>query len=258
MSFKHIAFSAACLFLLAGCGNDSTNNTSNPGTENDGEVSSTEVVQKNKVETQNTNKEQTDQTKEEVPSTDEEQKATEPESNDETAVTNSAEKNDETSRESTENTDTTSEEQDLQKDEDDSTGFSVVDGKVSAAANVPKPEEEKILGAFEEYINSFNAKDIKRYENVLSRNPEGFNLKEDLSNTKNIFNNYDIHRTVDHVTITDYTTNSAYVFADVVIEVKQDNNQAKDEGKQLTQFVKEDGQWRVTSLQAIGNATNDQ
>ncbi|GEK35103.1 nuclear transport factor 2 family protein [Kurthia sibirica] len=262
MSLKQIAFSAACILMLAGCGNDSTKDATNSSsTIDDGEKSSTEIVQKNEVEQQAETK-QIDEGKVVTPPVESTQKSesTDQESNDETETTEPiGKKDDATSTVSSGKADgTTKQKQQTNEANDESGGFSVVDGQVSAAVNIPQQDEQEILSAFQEYIDAFNAKDIKRYEKVLATSPQGFDLAEDLTSTKTIFANYDIHRTVENVTITDYSATSAFVYADIIIEVKQDNNEAKDEGKQLTQFIKEDGQWRVTSLQAIGNATNAQ
>ncbi|MBQ0140789.1 MAG: nuclear transport factor 2 family protein [Kurthia sp.] len=248
MSFKHLFFSAACVLLLTACGNDSTSTTDQSGSIEDGEKKSTEITQQDTEQKQvveekdkalNTDKDNTEKESAEKKATEDSTISKEPQK-EETSVAMNA---------------TEAPEEDVDQIAEGE-GFSVVDGEVEAAKNIPKADEEAILAAFEEYIAAFNAKDITRYKNVLAQSPEGFDLQEDLDNSQQIFDNFDINRQVDNVTITEYSGDRAYVYADVVVEVKQDNNKARDEGKQLTQFVKESSGWKVTSLQAIGSAAN--
>lgn len=246
MSFKHIlfSFSIVCLILLTACGNDTSPNTNQAGSINDGEKKSTETTQQDKQQQVEKETSLADQNNSTTNSTDE-------------LASKKQETTDEKQREEeSTSTQSTNDANNLDKIEDGE-GFSVVDGEVEAAKDVPKKQEQAILAAFEEYIAAFNAKDIARYENVLAQHPEGFDLQEDLKNSQQIFNNFDINRQVENVTITDYSEKRAYVYADIIVDVKQDNNEARDEGKQLTQFVKESSGWKVTSLQAIGNATNE-
>lgn len=242
MSFKHIMISAACVFLLVACGNDSSSETNQSGSINDGEKKSTETKQRDEQQQLVDDKEQTSTADQDNSisnstgeSTSKEEIDNEEQAGDASVSTQSA-------------SGTTDSDETM-----DSEGFSVVDGEVEAAKDVPQEDEKAILAAFQEYIDAFNAKDIKRYEDVLAQHPEGFDLQEDLANSQQIFDNFDINRQVEHVTITDYDGKRAYVYADVIVDVKQDNNEARDEGKQLTQFVKESSEWKVTSLQAIGN-----
>lgn len=234
MSFKHFIITAACVLLLTACGNDSSMETDNSGSVQDGEQKSTEITQQEETNKEQKSSSDTSSTKE-----------TETESQN----VESASKSDEAETEAPT--------EEVQKSADEENGFSVVDGKVEAAKEVPVEDEKAILAAFDEYINSFNAEDIKRYEKVLAQNPEGFDLQEDLKNVRQVFDDFDIKRQADNITITEYSSERAYVYADLIVDVEQDNNKARDEGKQLTQFVKESSGWKVTSLQAIGSAANE-
>lgn len=255
MSFKHIIFSAACVLLLSACGNETSNNAD--------EVSSINKEQQQ----QSDNKQQPNQ-QEKAQQDDDQENKTIDEENTEDAE-QEGESVDGTDSEKVEQQviqPSKSTEQEVEVDENENeneneqnreSGFSVVNGAVESAKDVPKVDEIAILAAFDEYIAAFNAEDIDRYEKVLAQNPEGFDLEEDLVNSKRIFDNFEVHREASNITITEYTGSRAYVYADVVIDVKQDNSSSHDEGKQLTQFVKESSGWKVTSLQAIGSAAKD-
>lgn len=257
MSFKHIIFSAACVLLLSACGNETSNNSD--------EVSSINEEQQQQSE----NKQQPNEQEEQQEDQQQENKTIDEESADEDAelegeAADEAD-SDNTEQQATQNSNSTEPEDDdddedldeREDEQDGESGFSVVNGAVESAEDIPKVDEIAILAAFDEYIAAFNAEDLERYKKVLAQNPEGFDLEEDLVNSKRIFDNFEVHREASNITITEYTGSRAYVYADVVIDVKQDNSSSHDEGKQLTQFVKESSGWKVTSLQAIGSAAKD-
>lgn len=216
MSLTKLIFTSVCVLLLSACGNNAASEDQNKGSVSDGEKSSTKQV------VENTDISKTVEEAQRQPS------SAKPEAQ---------------------------QAQSIQGDsKDDEAGYSVVDGKIEEAAEIPAEDKKQLLAAFKEYMDAFNAKDLERYEAILAQNPEGFNLQEDLNNAAAIFKDFDIKRTATNVTITDYSGNRAYIYADFIIDVKQENTEAKDEVKQLTQFVKESTGWKVTSLQAIGSA----
>lgn len=252
MSFKHITLAIFCVLLLSACSSESSKQTESSSTAVD-------TTQENRNEDMTVS--QNDQTSEEQQSSvvsHKEQASQKQESVKEKTET-------------PENTSPTQEEvkQPVQQKEPskkdgieghnenvETVGYSVVEGDVDEAEDIPKQDQMNILAAFNEYIDAFNDQDLNRYERVLARNPEGFDLQEDLMNTKNIFENFDMKRTASNITITDYTGNRANVYADILVEVTQNDSEVRDEGKQLTQFVKESSGWKITSLQAIGSAAN--
>ncbi|MDM5332424.1 nuclear transport factor 2 family protein [Ureibacillus composti] len=134
-------------------------------------------------------------------------------------------------------------------------GFEVLGDKVEEVTDIPKEDKKAILAAFDEYIASFNAKDINRYTNTLSKDPQGFDYEEDISIAKNAFADYDIERVASDVTIVKYTKEQAQVYANLVINMNELESDAKLEssGRQVTVFAKEDDAWKVTSVYYIGN-----
>lgn len=134
-------------------------------------------------------------------------------------------------------------------------GFELSGDEVEQAPNVPKEQEEQIISAFNEYIESFNAKDIDRYVQTLSKNPQGFNYEEDLEAAKNAFTQYNIERTPSDVTIVKYSDKEAQVFANIDIQMTEieTNAELASSGRQVTVFTKEAGGWKVTSVYYIGN-----
>ncbi|MGE7622488.1 nuclear transport factor 2 family protein [Viridibacillus sp. NPDC096237] len=138
--------------------------------------------------------------------------------------------------------------------DDKSVGIEMSGGTVKEATNVPADEEKVILQAFDEYIKAFNAEDIDRYSETLSKKPQGFTLEEDLEQLKRIFEDYNTKRTVKDVRIIKYNENEAQVYANITVEMEQeDGNKFKQPAKQVTVFAKEDGKWLVTSLFAVGS-----
>lgn len=139
--------------------------------------------------------------------------------------------------------------------EENTIGFEMMDGSIEEETDVPSEEKEKILAAFNEYIDSFNSKDIERYGNILSKNAQGFNYEEDLQYAKETFESYDVKREASDVTIVKYEENEAQVFSNVntlATELASDL-QHDTSGRQVTVFVKENGEWKVSSIYYIGN-----
>lgn len=139
--------------------------------------------------------------------------------------------------------------------DDNTIGFEVMGDEVEKAPDIPKDQEEQILAAFDEYIQSFNSKDIDRYVQTLSKNPQGFNYEEDLAAAKKAFEQYNIERTPSDVTIVKYSKEEAQVFANLDIQMTELETDVEltSSGRQVTVFVKENDAWKVTSVYYIGN-----
>ncbi len=147
----------------------------------------------------------------------------------------------------------------VNNEEDSTVGFEVLGDDIEKAADVPENVEKEILAAFDEYIASFNSKDIDRYIKTLSKNPQGFDVDEDVEVAKNIFAQYDLDRTASDVTIVKYSEEEAQVYANLQIKMTEikTNAELKSSGRQVTVFAKEDNDWKVTSVYYIGNESQE-
>lgn len=139
--------------------------------------------------------------------------------------------------------------------EEGTVGFEIMGETIEEASGVPAEEKESIISSFEEYIASFNAKDIDRYVNTLSKNPQGFSIEDDQEAAKMAFEQYDITKTASDITIVKYNENEAQVYANIVTDMTElaSGTELQDEGRQVTVLVKEDNAWKVTSIYYIGN-----
>ncbi len=139
--------------------------------------------------------------------------------------------------------------------EEGTVGFEMLGDSIEEASGVPAEEKEAIIAAFEEYIESFNSKDINRYVETLSKNPQGFSIEEDKETAKMAFEQYDITKTATDTTIVKYNEKEAQVYSNLVTDLTEIATGAEltDDGRQVTVFVKEDGEWKVTSIYYIGN-----
>ncbi len=133
-------------------------------------------------------------------------------------------------------------------------GFEVMGDSIEEAANVPAEEKEKILTAFNEYIDAFNAEDLDRYGETTSKNAKGFDYNLDLEEAKKAFEMYAINRQADDVTIVKYDDKEAQVFANLTVDMTEEetDTQVSSAGRQVTVFVKEDADWKVSSVYYIG------
>ncbi|CAM5191160.1 SnoaL-like protein OS=Ureibacillus acetophenoni OX=614649 GN=SAMN05877842_101174 PE=4 SV=1 [Ureibacillus acetophenoni] len=139
--------------------------------------------------------------------------------------------------------------------EEGTVGFEIMGDNIEEVAGVPTEEKEAIIAAFDEYIASFNAKDIDRYVNTLSNNPQGFEVEEDMLVAEKIFEQYEISKVASDVTIVKYSENEAQVYSNILTDMTEiaSGTELQDEGRQVTVFVKENGNWKVTSIYYIGN-----
>lgn len=139
--------------------------------------------------------------------------------------------------------------------EDGTVGFEMMGGNVEKADNVPVEDEKAILASFDEYIAALNAEEIDRYMNTISKNPKGFKYDEEKTYASEVFNQFDIKREVENVAIAKYESEEAQVFANMKMHSLQleTNVEHESAGRQVTVFVKEDNDWKVTSVFYIGD-----
>ncbi|MEC1180854.1 nuclear transport factor 2 family protein [Metasolibacillus meyeri] len=134
-------------------------------------------------------------------------------------------------------------------------GFEMLGNEITAAENVPNDEREKIIAVFNEYITAFNEEDIERYSATLSKNATGFDYGKDLVEAQNAFDAYTINRQASDITILKYDDNEAQVYANLEIDMVEDETgtELSSKGRQVTVLVKEGEAWKVTSVFYIGN-----
>lgn len=134
--------------------------------------------------------------------------------------------------------------------EDGTVGFEMADGIIEKAENIPPEEEKAILAAFDEYVEALNEEDIDRYMKIISKDPKGFDLEEDKKMVIEAFEKNDVQREVKDTVVTKYSENEAQVYTNMtarLLEIET-NAQLEDTRRQVTVFVKEDGDWKVTSI----------
>jgi len=152
--------------------------------------------------------------------------------------------------------------EELQKIIDEGTiGFEMADGVIKKAENVPANEEKAILAAFNEYVEALNAEEIERYMRTLSKNPKGYNLEEEKKFVLENFEQYDIKRKVKDTVITKYSGDEAEVYTDMTADLTEIKTNVKqvNSRRQITVFIKEDGEWKVSSVFAYSgnNSSNN-
>ncbi|WP_432357420.1 nuclear transport factor 2 family protein [Sporosarcina sp. UB5] len=135
---------------------------------------------------------------------------------------------------------------------DNKVGFNLTGGAIEEAANVPAEERELIIQSFDTYISAFNTQQIDEYMDTLSENPKSFNLDEEREYIQSVFEQYELSRNAKDVTIVkfDADTGEAQVFANLLTKMKQKSTglQTNRDGRQVTVFTKEGGEWKVNSV----------
>lgn len=140
--------------------------------------------------------------------------------------------------------------------EEGTVGFEVLGGSIEEVSGVPAEEKEKIVAAFNEYIESFNVEDIDRYAQTISKNPKGFNYDQELKDVKKTFDQYRvIDRKAEDITIVKYSEEEAQVFSNMTAEMVEESSNIEVTGgaRTVVVLVKEEGNWKVTSVHAMDN-----
>lgn len=134
-------------------------------------------------------------------------------------------------------------------------GFTLNDQGEAEAAEVPEAEAEKILAAYQEYIDAFNAEDVDRYMEGIAMEPDGFDREEDREALTEAFSNFDTTYEPSNQTIVKYEEGRAEVYAQIDVTMAEPNSDksAKQSGRQVVVFKNEDDAWKVSSLHFIGN-----
>lgn len=139
--------------------------------------------------------------------------------------------------------------------EDKKIGFNMSGETIEEAQNVPEDEKEKITTILDEYIQTFNDKDIEAYMNTLSTQTESFNLDEERTYMLETFERYDVDREIANTTITEFEENEAHVFTNMITELA--DLETKDSvtltGRQVTVLTKDDGEWKIASVHYVGD-----
>ncbi|MFJ7825304.1 nuclear transport factor 2 family protein [Psychrobacillus sp. NPDC096623] len=138
-----------------------------------------------------------------------------------------------------------------------SIGFEMSGGNIEEATNVPEKEKSALIDSFTEYMESFNEEDVERYMKTISKNPEGFNYDDEKIMVEKTFHDFDTTRTAENITVIEYNNSQAQVFSNIHTSLEQIDSGAKlsQNGRQVTVFVKEDGNWLVSSVYYIGEST---
>lgn len=142
---------------------------------------------------------------------------------------------------------------DSQEPTEQGVGFSLTEGSIEEAENIPPEERKQVLDSFDRYINTLNEKDIEQYVKTLSE--ENYDIAEERKVLSEQLDEYDIKRTVSNITIVKYNDKEAQVYADIVTNYKQLETglETNPTGRQVTLFTKKGADWKVASVHYIGD-----
>ncbi|WP_153732435.1 nuclear transport factor 2 family protein [Sporosarcina obsidiansis] len=136
-------------------------------------------------------------------------------------------------------------------------GFSMSGDQVEEAENVPDEERDNIMKAFDQYIETLNNKDVEGYLATLSK--EGYDLEEERKATEDLLETYEMKREPDNETIVKYNEKEAQLFTTMKTTFTELESGTENipEGRQVTVFHKEDGEWKVFSIHFIGDESGN-
>ncbi|TFE03969.1 hypothetical protein [Jeotgalibacillus salarius] len=126
------------------------------------------------------------------------------------------------------------------------------DGNVESA-EVPAEAEEEIMAVFDEYIETFNNKDLEGYLDLLLFEEGYYDEEEERAALEEVFTQFDVHREVVDQTISGYEEGSAEVFTNMELTTTDPDTEAEVTrgGRQVTILKEVDGEWKIASIQFI-------
>lgn len=137
--------------------------------------------------------------------------------------------------------------------DDKKVGFSLEGGAVEEASGVPTKEKEQILSAFNVYMDTLNEQDVEGYLDTLSA--KDYDIEEERAVMNDLLSEYELNREVSNITIVKYSDTEAQVFSNLKTSYKQLSTglETNPNGRQVTVFTKNDGNWKVASVHYIGD-----
>ncbi|KIL42995.1 nuclear transport factor 2 family protein [Jeotgalibacillus campisalis] len=136
-------------------------------------------------------------------------------------------------------------------EEDSEIGFEMnSEGEVDEAEDVPPEAEEAILSVFDEYISTFNEKDIEGYLQLLRTDDGYFDEEEERTALEKVYESFDVEREVELKTISEYKEDEAHVYADLILTTTDPSNGAEvtRTGRQITVFHLVEEEWKIASI----------
>ncbi|WP_342508765.1 nuclear transport factor 2 family protein [Sporosarcina sp. FSL K6-2383] len=135
--------------------------------------------------------------------------------------------------------------------DDKQVGFNMLGGEIEEAADIPVEEKEQLLAAFDTYITTLNEQEVDAHLAMLSK--DAYDLEEERVFMEEQFSEYSLNYEVSNVTIVKYSAKEAQVFSNMKMSYKQLSTglETNPSGRQVTVFVKEDGEWKITSVHHI-------
>ncbi|MEK5039743.1 nuclear transport factor 2 family protein [Sporosarcina sp. FSL K6-3457] len=135
--------------------------------------------------------------------------------------------------------------------DDKQVGFNMMGGSIEEAVGIPTEEKDQVLSAFNMYIDTLNEQDIDGHLAMLSKN--AYDIEEERIFMEEQFSEYALNYEVSNVTIVKYSDEEAQVYANMKMSYKQLSTglETNPSGRQVTVFMKEDGEWKVSSVHHI-------
>ncbi|KIL46607.1 hypothetical protein KP77_27340 [Jeotgalibacillus alimentarius] len=121
------------------------------------------------------------------------------------------------------------------------------------SAEVPAEAKEEIMAVFDQYIETFNNKDLEGYMDLLLFGEDYYNEEEEREALEEVFTQFDVQREVVEQTISGYEEGSAEVFSNMELTTTDPASGAEvtRSGRQVTIMKEVEGEWKIASIQFI-------
>ncbi|TFD95771.1 nuclear transport factor 2 family protein [Jeotgalibacillus sp. R-1-5s-1] len=129
------------------------------------------------------------------------------------------------------------------------------EGNVREAEDVPAEVEEEVNAVFDQYIETFNNEDLEGYLDLLLYSDDYYNEEEERTAVGDVFQQFDVNRTVVEKTISGYEDGVAEMFANLELTTidPSSGTEVTRGGRQVTILRETDEGWKIASIQFIAS-----
>ncbi|WP_227394314.1 nuclear transport factor 2 family protein [Jeotgalibacillus aurantiacus] len=129
------------------------------------------------------------------------------------------------------------------------------EGNVQEAEDVPAEVEEEVNAVFDQYIETFNNEDLEGYLDLLLYGDDYYNEEEERTAVGDVFEQFDVNRTVVEKTISGYEEGVAEMFSNLELTTidPASGTEVTRGGRQVTILRETDEGWKIASIQFIAS-----
>lgn len=120
--------------------------------------------------------------------------------------------------------------------------------------HIPADEKDALIAVIEQHAAAFNQRDLEAYMELISKEPSSFDFDEEKAYIKTVFETMDIKLEPVETVVTAFEETEATIVTmmNTIIKDHASGKELTTPSKQVNTLAKEDGQWKIKAVFAIG------